>query len=250
MTAGAGRPDLKMKRAGAFAEELRRAILEYRDSGSFWVDQKLDSAAGTVTLTLRVKTPAPLDDWSLIFGDCVHNLRSALDHLAWQLDAKPAASTAFPIRLNPPDRWPLDCVSRMRPDAQIIIEGLQPFWETHHGREPARHPLWALHSLDIEDKHKVLVSTASFMGGDSIIGLPMEASIDHLIGNPFADGSPMATIRFPQGKITPISCSAHFQVVLAAEPWKAADVLWMLDALLLGWIPEHVVEPLLPYARV
>lgn len=32
MTAGAGRPDLKMKRAAAFAEELRHAILEYRES--------------------------------------------------------------------------------------------------------------------------------------------------------------------------------------------------------------------------
>lgn len=249
MTAGAGRPDLKMQRAVAFAEELRRAIFAYRDGGSFWVDQDADPRAGTINLTLRVKALAPLDYWSLIFGDCVHNLRSALDHLAWQLDAKPDATTNFPIRLNPPDSWPLDCVSRMQPDAQIIIEGLQPFWETHFGREPARHPLWALHSLDIEDKHKVLVSTAPFLGGDSIIGLPPEASIDHVIGSPFADGSPMATIRFPQGKITPISCSAHFQVVLAAEPWVAAGVLWILDALLLGWVPSYVVEPLVPYAR-
>src|SRR5260370_40101662 len=112
MTAGAGRPDLKMKRAAAFAEEVRHAILDYRDSGSFWVDQKPDPRGGSLNLTLRVETPAPLDDWSLIFGDCVHNLRSALDHLAWQLDAQPDASTAFPIRLNPPDRWPPDCVSR------------------------------------------------------------------------------------------------------------------------------------------
>jgi hypothetical protein len=249
MTAGSGRPDLKLKRAGQFADQLRQAIDDYRFSDAFYVEQSADQHQGTIDFTLRVKTPPPLDEWSLLLGDCVHNLRAALDHLAWQLDSKPDSGTAFPIRLQAPNDWPPACVARMDPEAQVIIDAVQPHWEELAGRVPMRHPLAAIHALDIDDKHKVLIGTAEALAGDSIIGIPFEASIEHVLPAPFADASQMGRMRFPGGVVTPVEFRADFQVVLTEEPWVHADVMWMLEEVLMKWIPDVVINPLLPYAR-
>lgn len=248
MTAGSGRPDLKLKRAAHFADELRQAIHDYRFSDAFYVEQSADQRQGTIDFTLRVRTPPPLDEWSLLLGDCVHNLRSALDHLAWQLDSKPDSGTAFPIRMKAPNDWPPACVARMNPEAQPIVDAVQPHWEALAGRVPSRHPLATVHALDIDDKHKVLIGTSEALGGDSMSGIPFGASIEHIVAAPFADGSPMGRMRLPVGAETPIEFKAHFQVVLTEEPWVHADVMWMLDEVLMKWIPEAVILPLLPYA--
>lgn len=211
MTAGSGRPDLKLKRAAQFADELRKAIHDYRFSDAFHVEQVVDQQQGTIDFTLRVSSPPPLDEWSLLLGDCVHNLRAALDHLAWQLDAKPDSGTAFPIRTTAPNDWPPPSVARMHRDAQLIIDALQPLWEELSGRFPSRHPLATLHALDIDDKHKVLIATSEALGGDSISGMPFGASIEHVIAAPFADRSPMGRMLFPGGVVTPVEFKAHFQ---------------------------------------
>ncbi len=249
MATGSGRPDLKLRRAAQFADELRGAVNEYRFGNNFHVEQALDERQETIDFTLRVSTPPPLDAWSLLLGDCVHNLRAALDHLAWQLDSKPDSGTAFPIRLSPPNQWPPACVARMNPEAQLLIDAVQPHWEELAGRYPVRHPLATLHALDIDDKHKVLIGTAQALSGDSIIGIPFGAGVEHVVAAPFADGSQMGRMRFPDGVVTPVEFKAHFQLVLTEEPWVHADVMWILDEVLMKWIPDVVITPLRPFAR-
>lgn len=58
-------------------------------------------------LILKLPTAEPLDPvLPLIIGDCIHNLRSALDHLVFQLallnkaGTESASKTAFPICLS------------------------------------------------------------------------------------------------------------------------------------------------------
>jgi hypothetical protein len=244
-----GRPDLKLRRAQRHATELREAILAYRSSNAFHAEQTPRVAEGTVELTLRVNSPPPLDEWSLIFGDSVHNLRAALDHLAWQLDSRPGRDTNFPILSAPPSQWPPSAVRRMPPDARDIIDAVQPHWEDLSNRSVGLHPLVALHSFDISDKHRVLIGTEGAVGGDSIEGLVFGASLESAIWQPFEDGVTMGRIRFPNGKIQPFSCTPYFQAVLIDPPWTNADVLWMLDAVLMEWITGTVIQPLLPLAR-
>src|SRR5260370_40854892 len=57
---------------------------------------------------VKARTPKPVDpELSVLIGDCVHNLRSALDYLVLQLAGLEGKSedaetkTAFPICLNP-----------------------------------------------------------------------------------------------------------------------------------------------------
>jgi hypothetical protein len=55
----------------------------------------------TSEYVIRGKVTKPTGEIGVIAGDAVHNLRSALDHLAWQLallnTAKPHPRTQFPI---------------------------------------------------------------------------------------------------------------------------------------------------------
>lgn len=63
-------------------------------------DQVYDSAKSEIVFTGRVLHPPPLR-LGVIVGDLVHNVRSALDHLVWQLvlanAQQPTRATQFPV---------------------------------------------------------------------------------------------------------------------------------------------------------
>ncbi len=99
-----------------------------------------------------------------MIGDFIHNLRSALDHLVFQLvvNAPPEAATriAFPVCLK--DAVFKDITrSKVAPfisaTALAEIEKLQPY-STGQGE---RDILWILSQLDIIDKHRLLIVTKS-----------------------------------------------------------------------------------------
>jgi hypothetical protein len=94
----------------------------------------------------------------MLIGDVLHNLRSALDHLAWSLaGTKANTGTEFPIFIDPVNFHGsgLDKMHDIPPGAQAIIESLQPY-NRRHGLAERIEPLWLLQRLDIEDKHHAL----------------------------------------------------------------------------------------------
>ena len=106
---------------------------------------------------------------STIIGDVVHNLRSALDHLTFQLAVRNATGNLqdkrrvqFPIE----DReatFERRCISKDRggwiadlhPDDRTVIKGYQPFQRRREGEWLA-----LLRDLSDADKHRLLVSLA------------------------------------------------------------------------------------------
>jgi len=112
--------------------------------------------------------------WSIIVGDIAFNLRSALDHLAWQLarltTQKPYSRTEFPI-FDSTDDFKKSGIPKMRnipPKAQQVIETLQPY---HRGDWADVDHLWLLHEINRIDKHREI--TPCF--GESIVkysGMP------------------------------------------------------------------------------
>lgn len=106
----------------------------------------------------------PLDPiLPLIVGDCIHNLRSALDHLVYQLailngcGAKAARNTIFPICITPGDFADIAQrkVTPFVSGATLAeIEDVQPYRTTNM---PDTAPLWHLAQIDNADKHRVLV---------------------------------------------------------------------------------------------
>jgi hypothetical protein len=248
MSPGVGRPDLKLQQAGVHLKNLKQAIDTYRYDGSFHVEQARRQDANAIDFTLRVTSPPPIDEWSLIVGDCIHNMRAALDQLAWQLDSEPTAGpggTAFPVYAKKPKNWPTPTVARMPAAAQAIIEGLQPYNEPTPDRIE-RHPLATLHALDISDKHHVLIAAVEKVAGDTIAGLPFGSSVESVVFPPFADGAKVATVTYPAGEPTPtLHYNIALDVVLVDPPWVNANILWVLDELLLGWIIRFVADPLI-----
>lgn len=100
---------------------------------------------------------------SILIGDCVFNLRSALDHLAFALaraytpsmSDKQLAGSEFPI--FGPEEMTADTEKRkigcVDPAACAAIKGLQPY----NGKDAyLAHPLWQIHQLNRIDKHRTL----------------------------------------------------------------------------------------------
>jgi hypothetical protein len=103
----------------------------------------------------------------MLTGDAVHNLRSALDHLAWSLAGASAdRHTEFPIFIDEA-KFRDKGRTKMRgmpSQAKKIIKSLQPY-KRPHGLPEEKEPLWLLQSLDIEDKHRTLNLVASGVMG-------------------------------------------------------------------------------------
>jgi hypothetical protein len=108
-------------------------------------------------------------DWSLIVGDFAHNLRSALDHLVWQLVilsglSEPGRDNQFPICKSGTRYW----CSRKKGEAPSVrdrtlrgvaekyrtpIDAAQPY---RRGTSPEQTFLAGLDDLSNFDKHRVI----------------------------------------------------------------------------------------------
>lgn len=102
--------------------------------------------------------------WALLIGDCVHNLRSSLDHVVYELSGpEPPERCEFPI-FRDRDLYFLPAENRsgglhkirgiQHEGVRILVEGAQPWQRPNRTQD---HELWVIHQLDIEDKHHLLV---------------------------------------------------------------------------------------------
>jgi hypothetical protein len=109
--------------------------------------------------------PDPVPDrdwWATLTGDCLHDLRSALDNTIYALSKPKIRGSEFPIYLRRRDFYrPLrDRTGGLykisgitNPDVRALIEGAQP-WKRR--QRPSDHALWLLHDLNRKDKHRLL----------------------------------------------------------------------------------------------
>jgi hypothetical protein len=127
---------------------------------------------------LRVGEIDPVHpDWPLVVGDCVHNMRSALDHLSHQLHLRHYRG-AIPPSVIDVTSFPIYDGSRVYKsgsrrgqivrarDAQSIrnlsrrdvaaIEWLQPYNRRQDDLASLRQCLEFIHKLDVADKHRHL----------------------------------------------------------------------------------------------
>jgi len=101
---------------------------------------------------------------SLVIGDAVHNLRSALDHLAVALvkdaGALPSKITYFPIAdsLGKYVSTALGQVNGISIADKTRIDGFKPYL----GGDDR---FWGLHRIDIADKHNLILTQTQCMGG-------------------------------------------------------------------------------------
>jgi hypothetical protein len=127
------------------------------------VSKTVDLQSGDIHFVAETVPEAPIRRWGAITGDIVHNLRCALDHLAFALAdlANPQRIddnvTQFPIARSQA-HWDTDAIQRrftyISDRHKTMIKEVQPWFVQPN--DVAIHPLSTLERLDNHDKHRLI----------------------------------------------------------------------------------------------
>jgi hypothetical protein len=178
----------KIERADMHLSFLHERVKSYVvDGGPYELEFDTDIKTGEITIYGKAVGELDVHELGATIGDVVHNLRSALDHLVWQLtiaegytpppNPLPKGSDwrkiGFPIYMNP---YPVNHLGNLIPWAtsnepkslwgigprlRAEFQGLQPF---NHGQDAPKKPLAVLDELWNIDKHRHLHLTLFFVG--------------------------------------------------------------------------------------
>jgi hypothetical protein len=190
---------LKLRRAEKHLAEVEVMVDEYVHRNPYDVSEGVEDDQGRTLRTLRF-TEQPSDMLAVVIGDFIHNMRSALNHLAascaprenWRMVQFPIFETD-PFELDPATGKPLADRQRSRDawerqirgmsdEAVAALKGLQPYYlgpddSTFHG-------LTLVEELSNTDKHRELVVLSN-------------ALLDPVVTTILTDGTRLAPIRRP-----------------------------------------------------
>ncbi len=253
-----------MGRASYHFDALKRAMDQFveSESDSPIFDFESDDAQGVIKL--RIVRPIP-PDWGLVIGDCIFNFRAALDHLICEVvlanGGTDITKTEFPIFLDPlvygetsrktgaPSRRSgLFKIAGVPSLAETIIEGLQPY--NRRAGPQDRHPLWLLHEISNEDKHRSIhIALASLQDG----AVSASGNIDGItyiraLSGYIEDGAVIATYP-PWGERPPefkMKVKFEFATDIAFDPKGPGRGLPVFDTLIemAEFITAEVLPPL------
>lgn len=141
---------------------------------------EFDAEAWEWVERFQVREEPPLR-FGVILGDCLHNLRSSLDHVIWQvtlLDGEtPNDSTQYPIASKSEAQFE-SMADRRIPGLsdrhRAMVKSTQPY---HRGNEASAHPLAMLATLSNMDKHQIVHPAYNVVGYDAA------ATLDELVAN-------------------------------------------------------------------
>lgn len=160
---------------------------------------------------LRIAHRPPVSHWSLILGDYLHNLRSALDAVVWELANLDGASPAsphrvqFPVAMHSTD-WDKLAGKDLATIPSVALERIkltQPF----NAEDPKTSPIYLLHRLDIQDKHRSLLEFKFKVQSIKTDGLKAKLAEDNIplappsidiAGDALDDGERLLSIQFNQ----------------------------------------------------
>jgi hypothetical protein len=187
---------LKIERARTHLSSLDSEVTQFGNGTPYPVVTDRDEAGNTVAKVLVAEQPPPR--MAAIVGDIVHNLRSALDYVAWQLvDANrgnPGKHTSYPI-CSTPEKFELSgraALYRATESAILAVRTSQPFTVD----PPDTHPLAILEELDNHDKHRLLHVIAGVVDAFLVKPPPeMAILVQRPPRRPLVNGDVIATIK-------------------------------------------------------
>lgn len=152
---------LKIDRAMFHANTLIDSISEWaRRARPLAKPEYLPDRLGYKLILQPFAEAPPLEQWALMAGDCVHDLRSALDNLAFALALLKCDPPLRPAEIYFPvfdDAEAFNAkagrtLKQLPEDAANLLSACQPF---HRGADVKRDALLLLHHLDNHDKHRL-----------------------------------------------------------------------------------------------
>jgi len=208
-------------------------------------------------------------------GDCLYNLRSGLDHLAYVLAVRftgeplpqqIAEDSEFPIfgdeRKGVPGNGPslfkaaARKIAGIDPDAQAVIEGLQPYCL---GVDFRSHQLWRLHELARVDRHRLLHLSVIYSGGIlwnprshlNMAAIGQGVIVSH--GGEIEPGKRTEVARVPVVPVDPkervyMNIKPALDVVFGAEtPIAAGESVPTVLGGIYNYVVNDVLAPLEPF---
>jgi hypothetical protein len=149
----------KIDRANTHIRDLEAEVKAFLSGKPYIIGTKRDAETRRLVYYLTSVASTPIC-FSTIAGDAIQNLRSALDHLAYQLvivgpGKTPSTHTSFPITDNVETykRWRMR-TKGMHADAIRRIDELEPY-------KGGNDTLWRIYKLDNIDKHRMLLTAGS-----------------------------------------------------------------------------------------
>jgi hypothetical protein len=204
----------------------------------------VDMETGAHRIHAEVLNPPP-PILSVIVGNVLHNLRSGLDHLAWELviraGGKPGRHTKFPI-CDTEGAWVSEVVRRRRDkDRKSPLDGIEPegaIWRFIEAVQPFKGAIYAeamsaLRVLSNADKHRRLLISGLFPDPDDFAALlkwdPGAVLREQriLLGpdRPMKDGDEIAYLNFNPAKGYPelrVEGELAFDIAFSDRDWDSS----------------------------
>lgn len=182
---------------------------------------------------------------SVLVGDILHNLRSGLDHLAWELvkraGGKPGRHTSFPI-CDTAERWRQEVEHRRRSgDKRSPLAGIEPgsaIWRFIQAVQPYEGAIYAdamtaLRVLSNADKHRQLLISGMFPDPNDFAALlhwnPEAVLREQKIflgpDEPMKDGDKVAFLSFDPAKPDPqlrVEGELAFDIAFSDRRWDSS----------------------------
>jgi len=231
---------LKIERANKHITELDNAVREFLKPHPYGVRLEKDPESGNSLLQYGWTETVPAEQFALIIGDAVHNLRTALD-LAWvdtiQKIFGSAKHAKFPV---------CETVAKLESDLSkgrkirdtcfalydLMVSEIKPY-------EGGNDAIWALHRLDILDKHRLLIPLLN------VGAVTLDVEDDR--GNVWEDCTFVVTGASvgAHGPYTAISVPGNLRINRYGDP--SVDILFDSGLLAEG---KHVIPTLRQFSEV
>jgi hypothetical protein len=187
----------KIERAKKHIVDLQGEVAAFKKTNPYPVATKNDPQTGELIYYVVSAAPLPLAI-PTIMGDAIQNLRSALDHLAYQLVCANTAGTPpapehtyFPI-FDTAEKCKAGCAGKIKGAANAAAQSIISMEPYQGGKS---HEFWMLDRLNNTDKHRLLLAVSSSYRRKKLRefwspGLQhfaaIEGNVSHdLTGNPF-----------------------------------------------------------------
>jgi hypothetical protein len=247
--------DAKIARAKEHLDSL------YTDAGVFFEMTKrnfvLKSNGQEAWIVHWVEDSFPPIRLGVLLGECVYNMRSALDNLVCGLIRTKGArvackGTQFPICSTAKswnDNWQKD-LKGVEPAAQRMIKDLQPCFRIP--ASPENDPLSVLNVLCNSDKHRALTLTMAY-SHDLTVRVHANDGKVHVVKATeplYAGDVHTIPLHLDPSTVQPSArvetSGTEILVIREIGPWGDRPV-WAVLSALLDYVTDRVVVPLKPF---
>lgn len=227
----------KLDRAVEHLDTLRSEQRAYMESSPLKVTSRFDSATGWWSFYVSCQRISLR--YSNIVGDCVHNLRSALDQLVTQLvianDQQPTSQHQFPITRDAKDflGQAKNRLKGLSDEHRAIIESAQPY-NTRDDGSGRPQALVVLNDLSNRDKHRLINAVILVAGSEHPWSIKFGSNDDAgpigdikiRDGSWHRDGEELARVH-----ITPTGPNPEVSILPGRVPAEIVFVDWGLPVL-------------------